>query len=94
MVTKPLPVSQSGLPLFSPLPTIHPSSPTSQALAKEAKQTSNAEKGYAADEKYLGEQQNLEQKAQWFKKEGQLGAYDFDDLAEMGLDEFYDIGDK
>lgn len=75
----------SEQPLFAALP----SSPQSDlTLAKEAKLANNAEKGKAADENYLGEQQNQEQKAVKFLKVGQLDCYDFDDLAEMGFDDY------
>lgn len=55
---KRIPVGQSDQPIFAPLPTIPQSGPT---LAKEAKGLSNREKGYAADEKYLGEQQRIDE---------------------------------
>lgn len=85
MVVKSLPATESGLPLFTPLPTTPQSNPTSKALAKEAKKITNAEKGYAADEKYLGERQNLEQKAAMFRRVGQFEVYDSYDLEDYYL---------
>jgi hypothetical protein len=44
---------------------------TSKDLAKEAKKLNNKEKGYEADERYLGEQQNLQEKFRRFAKTGE-----------------------
>jgi hypothetical protein len=57
MTIKYTPVSKSVPTPFGPLPT---SSPLDLNLAKEAKRADNLEKGKAADERYLGEQQRLE----------------------------------
>jgi hypothetical protein len=80
-----IPAAASGPISFAPLPSAPQLSLT---LAKAAKLLNNAEKGNAADEKYLGEQQNLEQKARWFESVGQFEVYDLDDLAEMGFDDY------
>lgn len=58
--------------VFKPLePT--PSSPTlDKELAREAKKLNNAEKGYQADERYLGEEQNIEQRVRQMEKYGRL----------------------
>lgn len=77
--------TESAQPLFAALPA---TPQLSQTLAKEAKLLNNAEKGHAADERYLGEQQNREQQAVKFLKLGQFECYDFDDLAEMGFDDY------
>lgn len=54
--------------VFKPLePT--PLSPTlDKELAKEAKKLNNAEKGYQADERYLGEEQNIEQRVRQIER--------------------------
>lgn len=57
MRIKSIPAPKSGPTPFGPLPTV---SPSSQNLQKEAKKLNNLEKGKAADEKYLGEEQNVE----------------------------------
>lgn len=53
--------------------------PEDQTLAKEAKKLNNREKGYKADERYLGEQQNLAQKAERYARTGEA-PWDDDDF--------------
>lgn len=54
---------------FSPLGPVQ-QDPMLDKLASEAKKLNNVEKGYKADEKYLGQEQNLAQKALRYAKTG------------------------
>lgn len=74
MVTKPIP-AEKPVTFGSLAPT--QSDQTCQDLALEAKRLNNKEKGYVADEKYLGELQDLAQK---FKKFAKTGEGPFDDV--------------
>jgi hypothetical protein len=65
--------------IFKPL---EKSPQSDQTLAKEAKTLNNAEKGYVADERYLGEQQNLAQKLERFAQTGE-GPFDDADYDEV-----------
>lgn len=67
MKIKPIPADRPVT--FSPLGPA-PQDPILDQLAKEAKKLNNVEKGYRADERYLGEQQTLAQKAQKYAKTG------------------------
>jgi hypothetical protein len=53
--------------------------PQDQTLAREAKRLNNVEKGYQADERYLGEQQTLAQKAERYARTGEA-PWDDDDF--------------
>lgn len=52
--------------------------PEDQTLSREAKKLNNREKGYAADERYLGEQQTLAQKAEKYARTGEAPWDDVD----------------
>lgn len=62
--------------------------PEDQTLAKEAKALNNREKGYKADEKYLGEKQNLTQKARKYAKTGEAPWDDYDPEDPINFDEW------
>lgn len=59
-----------------------------QTLAKEAKKLNNQEKGYKADEKYLGEKQNLTQKVRKFAETGEAPWDDYDPEDPINFDEW------
>lgn len=85
MKIKPIP---ADLPVtFSPLGPA-PQDQTSKELAKEAKKLNNVEKGYRADERYLGEQQTLAQKARKFAKTGEAPWDDYDPEDPINFDEW------
>lgn len=62
---------------FSPLTPSSQDLPD-QMLAREAKTANNNEKGYQADEKYLGEQQNLDARVRQIERNSYLPIFDDD----------------
>lgn len=59
-----------------------------QTLEREAKQLNNKEKGYRSDEKYLGEQQTMAQKARKFAQTGEAPWDDYDPEDPINFDEW------
>lgn len=57
--------------MFKPLPPPKPLT-FDVDLSKEAKRINNKEKGKAADEKYLGEQQNLDARVRKIEQNSEL----------------------
>lgn len=87
MKIKPIPADRPVT--FSPLGP-PPQDPMWDLLSKEAKKLNNVEKGYRADERYLGQQQTLAQKVRKF---AQTGEAPWDDADYDALDTFMDPGE-